>query len=150
MDQDKLSAAKLAAEELSLEDLRALRQWITLEQEPKLEAAPFVAQEQARIMRELRESGAAPRPEATTVDEAQEAFREDPKKAAARIPAWVDPEGKSALMYEEGDVVAHEGAVFRSNLAGLNGDAPGKSATWDDVTEVLLTADFDPFQEVEA
>lgn len=138
MDQDKLSAAKLAAEELSLEDLRALRQWITLEQEPKLEAAPFVAQEQARIMRELREAGAAPRPEATTVEVAREAFKGTARaKAINKVPAWVDPEGKAALMYEEGDVVAHEGAVFRSNLAGLNGDAPGADATWEEITELV-------------
>lgn len=148
MDQDKLSAAKLAAEELSLEDLRALRQWITLEQEPKLEAAPFVAQEQARIMRELRESGAAPRPEAAMYDEVETLFKElGGEKALANIPAWHDPKGKIADGYEQGDVVVHEGAVFRSGLDGMNVDMPGSSDLWDDVTKMLQTADFDPPKE---
>lgn len=144
MDQDKLSAAKLAAEKLSLEDLRALRQWITLEQEPKLEAAPFVAQEQARIMRELRESGTAPRPEATTIEAAQRAFKGTARaKAINKVPAWADPEGKAALMYEEGDVVAHEGAVFRSRLPGLNGDTPGAGAAWEEITELVADLEME-------
>lgn len=138
MDQDKLSAAKLAAEELSLEDLRALRQWITLEQEPKLEAAPFVAQEQARIMRELREAGAAPRPEAASVNGAESAFADvDRETGLGKIPAWVNPEGKAVNMYEEGDVVTRKGAVFVSTLAGLNGDEPGQDSTWEEITERL-------------
>lgn len=144
MDQDNLHAAKLAAEKLSLEDLQALRQWITLEQEPKLEAAPFVALSEARIMRELRESGAAPRPESTTVEEAQEVFKNtDRKKAVEKIPAWVDPDGKTVNMYEEGDVVAREGAVFRSRLAGLNGDTPGEDLTWEEITELVADPEME-------
>lgn len=144
MDQDNLHAAKLAAEKLSLEDLQALRQWITLEQEPKLEAAPFVALSEARIMRELREAGAAPRPEAITVEEAQEAFEGTAReKAIAVIPAWVDPDGKTVNMYEEGDVVAREGAVFRSRLAGLNGDKPGEDLTWEEITELVADPEME-------
>lgn len=144
MSRDNLHAAKLAAEKLSLEDLQALRQWITLEQEPKLEAAPFVALSEARIMRELREVGAAPRPGSTTVEEAQEAFKGTAReKAIAAIPAWVDPDGKTVNMYEEGDVVAREGAVFRSRLAGLNGDVPGEDLTWEEITELVADPEME-------
>lgn len=140
MSQDALHAAKAAAEELSLEDLRALRQWITLEQEPKLEAAPFVAQEQAQIIRDLREQGVVPRPEATTYEEAETSFKElGKKKALSSIPTWLDPKGKFAAGYEKGDVVVYKSRVYMSigdtiNTVPIEEDTAGN---WTDITPQL-------------
>ena len=140
--QDMLEEVKQHASALPLEQLRDLRQWITREQEPRLEAQPWVEEAQTKVVVELRENGKLAPPPAAKFDEVVAKVKDGkttPAQAAGRIPAWEDPGTDHSAMYSLGDVVKHNERYWRSIVDTLNSWEPGteNGLTWEDITHIV-------------
>lgn len=86
----------------------------------------------ADTITELRESGELEAPEAATIEP-------DKELSVDTVPAWVNPGTLHSKMYTLGNVVTHNGRVWKSTHPGLNHWEPGSTGVdyriWADITD---------------
>ncbi len=102
---------------LSDDDLRGLLSDVLAEQDRR-RAAPEIEAGKAEVVQSLRESGAIKAP--LHADVAPES-----PDGVSKVPRWVNPGADHAKMYLVGDIVSHNGKVWRSEVNGLNHWEPG-------------------------
>ena len=97
------------------------------------EARDQVEAGQAQLVAELQDAGKLEKPDAATVEDAQE--------RPNTIPPWQDPGTSHELMYRYGDVLQHKGYIVRSTHPGLNHWEPGTLAFDKRIWEIIGTVD---------
>lgn len=105
------------------------------------QARPQVEAGQAQLVAELQEAGKLDKPEAVTVEEAQE--------HADATPVWQNPGHDHAKMYHLGDVVRYGNRLVRSTHAGLNHWEPTTLNLDGRIWEVVGTVGADAPEDVE-
>lgn len=111
--------------------------WVVTDEKYRRDAQPAVVRAQTDIITEMRDAGKLDKPESTTVAQAVE--------TPDAVPEWVDPGTSHDRMYTEGNVVRHNGKVWKSITDLLNSWEPGNDngLTWRDIT-AQLQPDYDP------
>lgn len=104
-----------------------------LAEQRRREAAPQIAEREAEIIDSLREDPAVETPQVVTAA--------DMPAEQTDVPAWVNPGTSISQAYVRGDIVAHEGRVWESQVQGANIWEPNgegvHSTIWADVTDSL-------------
>lgn len=115
---------------LGAEEFAAFKAWIVTTETDRRAAAPAVERAQAEVVAQLQEAGKLEKPAVATEVE--------PGKPLEDYDPWVDPGTDHALMYRQGDIVAHDGRLVESTHSGLNHWEPGTlgldGRIWRDVT----------------
>lgn len=120
MDELKKILANLSDDELT----EAKR--LVAQEAQDRRSKPAVEAGKAEVIAELREQGVIKKPAVATEAPADEA-------GVKKVPAWKNPGVDHAKMYLFGDVVSHNGRVWRSEVQGLNSWEPGADGVWGNI-----------------
>ena len=123
MSLDDLKKRISALDEDTWEELLG---WVVAEEKPRREALPMQEAEKYKVIMHLRELGQIPQPDALQVV----------PQHVEDAPEWEHPKGEPQNCYCQGDIVQHEGRLWRSVYVHLNEGVPGVSAYWEAVEPV--------------
>lgn len=126
VENTPIGQAKQTIQLMDPREFQQMRRWFLREEIPRRESATA----QAEMIKNLRDNGHVPCPAEPTEPTGLEDFSD-----------WVNPGTDHGAMYLRGDRVAHNGAVWESQVDGLNSWEPGGpgvySHIWADITDML-------------
>lgn len=116
-------------------EYNSLKNWITMEENPRRQQRLAVERGRAETVKDLRAAGIITPPPSITVEELGQLY------SINDVPAWQDPAGMMFNAYLKDEVVAYNGRAWESQLETLNAETPGVASdwVWRDVTDLLLT-----------
>ncbi len=121
--QDRIAA-------LTDADFATLKAWVVTTETDRRATRPAVEAAQAEVVTDLQERGKLGKPATSTVDETGK---------ITRRAKWQDPGTIHEKMYRPGDIVEHDGQLWRSTHPFLNPWQPGAAGVderiWAEYTE---------------
>lgn len=119
-----ISQIKSHIERLSTGAIGELVGWLLTYHEDRVNRDRFAPQAEAEAVRQLQEEGKLEMPDALKT----------PPRDVGDAPEWANPVqgGKTHLhqCYHEGDVIQHDGRLWKSIYPHLNHETPGESDLW--------------------
>lgn len=118
-----LEMAKDLIRSLSPPEWEQLLGWVVTDEKTRRETAK--AQESARtaLIMHLREIGEIPQPDA---------LKTAPRNVED-APEWEHPKAEPQNCYCQGDIIQHDGKLWRSTYEYLNCAIPGESPLWEEI-----------------
>lgn len=119
-----LDSIKTNIEKLPTKELTELLNWLFPYHESRLNHDRYAPQAEADAIRQLQEDGKLEMPDALKT----------PPRDVKDAPEWANPVqgGKTHLhqCYHEGDIIQHNGKLWKSIYPHLNHEVPGASDLW--------------------
>lgn len=118
-----ISNIKNDIQNLNQDEWVALTDWLFSEEKPRREAAPLQEASKRDLIMHLRDLGEIPQPDALRVA----------PRNVEDAPEWEHPKDEPQNCYCHGDIIQHEGKLWRSTYEYLNCSEPGTDTYWEEI-----------------
>lgn len=115
-----LQDLKTSTQALTAEEWAEFLGWCVSEERPRREMLQAQEEARTRLILHLRELGEIPAPDA---------LREPPRHVED-APEWQHPKDEPQNCYIQGDIIQHEGKLYKSVYPHLNCSTPGADSKW--------------------
>ncbi len=119
-----LDSVKSSIEKLQTSDITSLINWLMTYHDERINRDRYAPEAEAAAIKQAQEDGVLEMPDALKVA----------PRDVEDAPEWANPvQGGTVHLhqcYHEGDIIQHDGKLWRSVYPHLNRDVPGASELW--------------------